>query len=501
MANSLQIEPFSIDKEDVVIVKPSKPTPSDVLSLSTIDNDHNLEILCQTIYVYKAANNNISSNGSVNGTDHDHPTSNHSANWQAADPACVIKEALSRVLVYYYPLAGKLKRQKSNGRLQLTCTADGVPFLVATANCELSSLQYLDGIHVEIANKFVFNMPAHPEGDDDGNHPLLLQVTKFSCGGFTIGMGVYHSVVDGFGAAQFFRAMAELASGKSEPSVKPVWERERLLARIPTVQAGTVSPDLEDFTVFKVSKATSPYLPTTDLVHECFYVNNDSIKRLKKSLITKRSTGNNEKVALEESLTTLEVLSAYVWRSRFRALKLNSDGKTILSFTVGIRRILDPTLPNGYYGNAFVSSHVVLLGRDLDKGPLSSVVRMIKESKKKACNTNYIRNSLAMLEWIREQNVVFTGDGASMVLTDWRQLGLFEEVDFGWKAVVNMIPVPWNMFGYVDLCIFMPPSNLDPSTRGGVRVFTCLPKAAMAKFREEMDALSKIGNEDHSALA
>jgi len=134
----------------------------------------------------------------------------------------VIREALSKALVYYYPLAGKLKNN-SAGKLQINCTGDGVPFLVATSNCNLSSLHYLDGVDAEVTKQFVYDIPS--EGDS-GYHPLVFQVTKFSCGGFTIGMGLSHSVCDGFGAAQFFRALAELACGKSEPTVKPVWERE-----------------------------------------------------------------------------------------------------------------------------------------------------------------------------------------------------------------------------------------------------------------------------------
>ncbi|KAK9279328.1 hypothetical protein L1049_013007 [Liquidambar formosana] len=207
-----QCTPFLLDRKDVVLVKPSKPTPSEVLSVSTLDNDHNLEILCQTVFVYQA---NVTPSY---GNTHDLPLNLSSQ----ADPACVLKEALSKVLVYYYPLAGKLKRH-SDGKLRINCNGDGVPFLEATANCHLSSLRYFDGIDVETAKQFVFDWQVD---GDDGKHPLVLQVTKFSCGGFTVGMGLSHSVCDGFGAAQFFRAMAELASGKSEPLVKPTWERE-----------------------------------------------------------------------------------------------------------------------------------------------------------------------------------------------------------------------------------------------------------------------------------
>ncbi|OMO82954.1 Transferase [Corchorus capsularis] len=204
---------FAVDRKEVVLVKPFKPTPSEVLSCSTIDNDPNLELICHSVFVYQA-------NG------------DHSPD---KDPACIIEEALSKALVYYYPLAGKLKRQ-SDGRLKITCNnnaddADGVPFLVATAHCQLSSLNYLDGIDVETAKQFAFDFVDSESNDDLGYHPLVLQVTKFSCGGFTIAMSLSHSICDGFGASQFFRALVEIASGKSEPSVKPVWKRELLVAK------------------------------------------------------------------------------------------------------------------------------------------------------------------------------------------------------------------------------------------------------------------------------
>ena len=104
------------------------------------------------------------------------------------------------------------------------------------------------------------------------------------------------------------------------------------------------------------SLATSPYLPNTDLLHECFYVSNDSIKRLKMSLM--QECGSE---TLKESFTTIEVLGAYVWRSRFRALKLNLDGKIMFWLIVEIRNILNRPLPVGYYGNAFASAKGVIL--------------------------------------------------------------------------------------------------------------------------------------------
>lgn len=64
---------------------------------------------------------------------------------------------------------------------------------------------------------------------------------------------------------------------------------------------------------------------------------------------------------------------------------------------------------------------------------------------------------------------------------------------------MNMIPLPWQMFGYIDLCIFMPPSrvNICNAKEGGVRVLVSLPEPAMDRFKEEMAALKVVQDYDN----
>ncbi|EXB56623.1 10-deacetylbaccatin III 10-O-acetyltransferase [Morus notabilis] len=464
-SNSINIPPFSLVKKDVELVKPSKPTPSEILSFSSIDNLIGLETLTPTIFVYQPINSYKS-----HPSDHDHENINNNNNDhhddQLQDPAEVIKEALSNALVYYYPLAGRLKRQQDDGRLRLTCNANGVPFLVATADCSLSSLNYFDGIDIEIAKEFIF---ASPPSDC----PLVFQVTKFLCGGFAIGFEMSHSVCDGFGATQFFRAVAELSRGQTEPTVKPVWERERLVGE-------PINGPLP-FLVDKGSLAISPYLSTSEIVHECLSIKSEGVKRLKEA----SSTGSNS------NFTTIEIVGAFVWRARFRALKLNPDGKTTFFLTTGVRKFLDPPLPEGYYGNAFLSSTAELMGKDLNEQPLIETAKLIKECKKVVFDKDFIKKSIDTFETLISQNmnVKIEASGATTVLTDWRNLGLMEEIGFAWKPV-NITALPWNMFGYVDLCFLLPPAKSDGSSaRGGARILVSLPRPAMAKFKEEMAPL------------
>lgn len=137
----------------------------------------------------------------------------------------------------------------------------------------------------------------------------------------------------------------ELTSGKSEPTVKPVRERERLV--------GIANQEVPfNFSFENDTLAKSPFLPTNDFLHHCFNIDGETIRKLKLSMLREMRESKYE------SFTTLETLGAYVRRSKFRALKQNSNGKVYFTLAMGIRHLLDPPLPNGYYGNAFVSSHL-----------------------------------------------------------------------------------------------------------------------------------------------
>ncbi|KAH9299296.1 hypothetical protein KI387_030978, partial [Taxus chinensis] len=111
---------INVKSLDPVMVKPSIPLPKTVLQLSTA---HNMPVVRAIIHnnlmVYKASDK------------------------ICADPAQVIREALSKVLVHYFPFAGRL-RYKENGDLEVDCTGEGVPFVEAMVDSNLSVLEDLD---------------------------------------------------------------------------------------------------------------------------------------------------------------------------------------------------------------------------------------------------------------------------------------------------------------------------------------------------------------------
>ncbi|CAF2229276.1 hypothetical protein BRARA_H00725 [Brassica rapa] len=439
--------PLMVKKKLTEMVKPPKLIPSHTLSLSTLDNAPYNEVMYKMCYVFKPRNVGYDDN----------------------QPDYLVREALSVLLGYYYPLSGTLKRRDTDRKLQLSCGSDGggVAFTVATANVELSSLKYLENIDSDMALKFLPEVQV----DKDGYPPFALQVTNFKCGGFILGVALPHSMCDGFGEGHIMCALTELAGGKNMPTVTPVWERERLVGRpkdndqVPFVPEGDT--------------ATSPYLPTDDWVSEKISIRAESIRRLKEATLKEYDFSN-------EALTTFEVIGAYLWKSRVKALSLDRDGVTSLGLAVGIRNAVNPPLPDGYYGNAYIDMYVSLTVKEVEEFTISDIVKLLKQAKRKAHDKDYLQEELANTESIISMNLTIKG---RFCLTDWRNIGIFGSMDFGWGEPVNIVPVVPPEIARI-LGIVMPASRLEPSMVGGVQVMITLPRAAMVKFKEEMNSVN-----------
>ncbi|CAH8354247.1 unnamed protein product [Eruca vesicaria subsp. sativa] len=448
---------LSLKNKSVELVIPSKHTPSGTLSLSSLDNYPLGEIRHATVYVFEANEKNQN------------------------DPVSLLRKALSELLVYYYPLSGKLVRRKSDQKFELVCNEEGVPFVVASANYDLRSLNYIDNFVDEVALRLVPDIEVNSESEI-GYHPLAVQVTKFPCGGFAIGTAFLHVVCDGFGAARFIHSLAELAGGKSKPSALPVWERERLvrkidneLARVPA-GAGARGNLL----------ATSPYMPSSDLVTEIISIKAGNIKMLKDTL-------NGEGKIPKESFTTYEILSACIWKSRSRALNLDLDKLTVLGIVVGIRHVLDPPLPEGYYGNSIIDVFIELTTRELHESSISDIAKLVKKAKNKAYDKSYVEEVLRNMERMIKEDVQFAEvvDGL-FFMTDMRNLAVFGPMDFGWKEPVNIRGLMFQESAK-NMGMILGPSKLDhQAMEGSVRVVMTLPRDAMVKFKQELDALMHL---------
>ncbi|KAG7960596.1 hypothetical protein I3843_10G132400 [Carya illinoinensis] len=164
---------------------PSNPSPGGVLRLSECDQRMQWTHI-PLIFIYKATGDNNEKTKTVE----------------------TLKDSLSRVLVPYYPLAGRL-HWIHGSRLELHCNAKGVQLLEAYSEAKLDELG--DFAPMKAIEDLV---PKVDYGSPIEDWPLLLvQVTRFSCGGLCVATVMSHTMVDGWSAAKFFNAWAKLARG------------------------------------------------------------------------------------------------------------------------------------------------------------------------------------------------------------------------------------------------------------------------------------------------
>ena len=104
---------FKVTRKAAILVPPILPTPKEFLYLSNIDGQGTLRFHVPAFLFYQF-------NPSMKGD----------------DPARVIREGLAKVLVFYYPLAGRV-RDAPTGKLVVECTGEGVLFVEADADIAL----------------------------------------------------------------------------------------------------------------------------------------------------------------------------------------------------------------------------------------------------------------------------------------------------------------------------------------------------------------------------
>ena len=106
---------FSVKKSQPILVQSEGVTrDEEFYFLSNLDQ--NIAVIIQTVYCFKQDDMKCSKN-----------------------VANVIKQALAKVLVHFYPLAGNLTISP-DGKLIVECSNDGVPFVEAVADCSIDVL-------------------------------------------------------------------------------------------------------------------------------------------------------------------------------------------------------------------------------------------------------------------------------------------------------------------------------------------------------------------------
>ncbi|KAJ9548398.1 hypothetical protein OSB04_020941 [Centaurea solstitialis] len=188
-------KPMNIDIKRSSFVRPSSPTPTSTIWTSNLDLVvGRIHIL--TVYFYRP-------NGGSNFFDSD-----------------VMKKSLADVLVSFYPMAGRISRDRNNGRVEINCNGEGVLFVEAESDSTLDDFgEFTPSPELRRLT------PTVDYSGDISSFPLFFaQVTHFKCGGVALGCGVFHTLSDGLSSIHFINTWSDMARGLSiaiPPFIEP----------------------------------------------------------------------------------------------------------------------------------------------------------------------------------------------------------------------------------------------------------------------------------------
>ncbi|KAJ1700128.1 hypothetical protein LUZ63_008640 [Rhynchospora breviuscula] len=369
------------------LVVPAEDTPREMLSLSNIDLLKGPK-RSNTIYLYK---NNEGAKDFFSTE--------------------VLKSALAKALVPFYPLAGR-HVVGDDGSSQIDCNAEGVLFQVARSELTADSIQF-EPMSAEIMELFI------PKTPHSSSLLQMLQVTHLKCGSVVLGTSTNHILIDGRGAAHIFRTWSQIARGDLNSIVQPSFDNGPLCARSPP----KISFEFPVYTGDPSEKEDN----TKSCVLRLFKLSAEQIMDLK----MRCSNGSNI-----THVSTFCAVSALVWKCycSASAQELAPDRKSSLYFPADIRNRIHPPIPD-YFSNAAIRMAAASEVFKIISSPIGDVARTVKAEIDRVTD-EYIRSFIDYVKVMSDKKMsVKTKYVSEPDLRIRTILGVpLCDVDFGWGA-------------------------------------------------------------------
>ncbi|KAF3446356.1 hypothetical protein FNV43_RR11535 [Rhamnella rubrinervis] len=413
-----------------ILISPNIPTPKHSLYLSNLDDQKFLRFSIKYLYLFQQS---ISSDS--------------------------LRYSLSKVLVGYYPLAGRLRTSaQDDQKIEVDCNGEGAVF--AEAFMDITSQEFLELSSKPNRSwrKLLYRVEALTFLDVP---PLVVQVTYLRCGGMILCTAINHCICDGIGTSQFLHSWAHvLTKPNLDFPISPVHSRHVLKSRNPPKitfahpQFSSAAPK-DNNTHVDILK----FLQSQPLVATSLTFTPADILRLKRQCVPSLKC------------TAFEALASHTWRSWVRSLDMPPSLDVKLLFSVNIRKKMSPEIPQGYYGNGFVLGCARSNVKDLVAANLRHGVKLVQQAKSDLSD-DYVRSIIDLFE----DKTVKTDLSTSLVISQWAKLGL-EDLDFGHGKPLHMGPLTSDIY-----CLFLPVSgDFD-----AVRVLLSVPESVIEKFEYYM---------------
>ncbi|KAL3533030.1 hypothetical protein ACH5RR_006551 [Cinchona calisaya] len=474
------------------IVKPAEPTPDKVMFLSDCDQIKPLTH-APTIYFYRPTTHKL-----------------------LEEVVQILKDSLSKALVQFYPLAGRLNWTEG-GRVELHCNSMGALLLEAQSELKIDDFgdfRPTPEIQALIPSVDYTTTPIHEV-------PLfLLQVTIFSCGGISLGLGMSHILIDGQSAVHFVTEWAKIARGENSgdhpfldrtilqpkaedhppPTLKytdffrlplligqtdNLEERKKetttIMLKVSKQQIDAIknkaNQDLHGKEQIEALKEKSSLDLHNKEPKETVKNEADQDLLIKETIDETLKNKDNQDLHVKERIGILknskqqgfsrfEAVTAHIWKCASMARMLKPEQETTLFITVDFRNRLKPPLPPRYFGNAVMPVPVSSTVGDLLAKPLSYATSKIRQAIENV-NDESVRSYLVCIKNIpnisnrRHFHTVGCSQGSfygnpNMIITSWVGLPLCA-AKFGWGDEVFLGP---GSLGY-DGRGFIIPSQIE----------------------------------------
>ncbi|KAF9623767.1 hypothetical protein IFM89_005274 [Coptis chinensis] len=383
-----------------------------------------------------------------------------SSNFPPETVLAKLEKAYRKALVYYDYLAGRLKINTQQGRLEIDCNSAGAGFVVISSELALAEL----GDLVSSIPAFLQLETMRPE-----KCLFVIQVILFQCGGFAITTCMNHVTFDGWSLKMFLHDLTYLFANDNL-LISPYNDRQPL--SIPSPSHLTF-PHLKDLDLELAPKGhesdlTSFQVKSLELETKIFRFEPNDIINLKEKAVkdgSKDYTGG-------AGISRFKVITAHTWRCKALARNAGKDPekKSAIHYPVDIRpRLKCPQLPPSYTGNATIDVNWKATCRELEEKPFPELVEMVSNASSEITE-EYIKRIIDSGEWL---SGFPHGD---VIVSSWMNLG-FEDVEYPWgkpKCVCPLVLSDWN-----DIIILFRENKCD----GRANILVTLPHEEMDKFQ------------------
>nr|XP_009757690.1 PREDICTED: deacetylvindoline O-acetyltransferase-like [Nicotiana sylvestris] len=180
-----------------------------------------------------------------------------------------LEQSLCKLLTHIYPAAGRFAANDNSHSVD--CLDQGVTYIKAKVNCLFDDFIKAELKDIDLALKFCPDMVR-----DASNSPLVVvQVTKFNCGGLALTISTSHSAMDGFTESKFLYEWAKVSKmGTSEKDINCF-----------TFDLGTIFPASNHSSKILKSSSSSIRKPREiAMVEKRFVINESAISSLRDKL-------------------------------------------------------------------------------------------------------------------------------------------------------------------------------------------------------------------------